>query len=388
MRSVKKDTFSALDRALRNAHRIESFRPEKDRFIVFSDIHKGDGKTKSDDFVHNANLYRFALRHYFDLGYSLILNGDCEDCWETDPADIVRAYRDTAFAAERRFNENGRYFRIAGNHDDDWNDPVKVDRFLAGAVGSVKVWPAVLLGGRILVLHGHQGDSFDDRRAGRSRWAIRNIWAPLQRWGLTDKMWPVLRLFGFVESGQAAQNNFIRRERDRLLYEWANQRGLLLIAGHTHRGMFRSFSKIDQVRAVKTGLQQRIRTARSEGERLQLLVGIDFIDRVIRESSEELKKDKLRNRLDENPVPCYFNDGCCVHTNGMTGIEIDRGVIRLVKWEVSDGLYDGEADVIRNPEFFATIQRRIYQAGNLTDILNSIEKKSAAGKTEGENFNG
>lgn len=365
-------TFAALDRALRNAHRVDSFRPGKDRFVVFSDIHKGDGKTKSDDFVHNRSLYCFALLHYFDENYSLVLNGDCEDCWETDPDDIVRAYRDTAFAAERRFNEKGRYYRIVGNHDDDWNDPVKVERHLSAALGSVQVWPALLLGGRILILHGHQGDSFDDRGGRRSRWIVRNIWAPMQRWSLADRLQPILRRFGFIEIGRAAQNNFIRRERDRLLYEWAKKKGLLLIAGHTHRGMFRSFSKIDQVRAVKKDLEKRARDAASEREGLLLSVGIEAINRIIRESDEELKKDKMRNRLEENPKPCYFNDGCCVHTNGITGIEIDRGEIRLVKWEVSDSYYDGETDVIRDPEFFTTIQRRIYQSGSLRDILGQI----------------
>jgi UDP-2,3-diacylglucosamine pyrophosphatase LpxH len=376
---IRQQTFAALDRALRDAHRVDSLCLEKDRFVVFSDSHKGDGKTKSDNFLHNTHLYCFALNHYFDKGYSLILNGDCEDCWETDPADIVRAYLDTAFRAERKFNECGRYYRIVGNHDDDWKDPVKVESHLAGAVGRVRIRPAVLLGGRILILHGHQGDSLDDKRAGRSRWIVRNIWAPMQRWGLADLLEPLLRRFGFVEIGRAAQNNFIRRERDRLLYDWAKERGLLLIAGHTHRGMFRSYSKIDQIRAVKTDLENRAGSAASERERLMISVSIEYLSRVIRESTEELKKDKLRNRLDENPVPCYFNDGCCVHTNGITGIEIDRGEIRLVKWEVSDSFYDCEADVKRDREFFATIQRRIYQAGDLTEILNSIGKNDAAG---------
>ena len=35
--------------------------------------------------------------------------------------------------------------------------------------------------------------------------------------------------------------------------------------------------------------------------------------------------------------PTYFNSGCCCFTDGdITGIEIDRGCIRLVKWELVD----------------------------------------------------
>ena len=40
--------------------------------------------------------------------------------------------------------------------------------------------------------------------------------------------------------------------------------------------------------------------------------------------------------------PLYFNDGCCVHPSGITGIEIANGNIIFVTWNVktkSDGTY-------------------------------------------------
>jgi UDP-2,3-diacylglucosamine pyrophosphatase LpxH len=375
VQTTRRKTFKALDRALAEARRVDGPSLEKSRFVVFSDTHKGDGKTESDDFRRNAALYCYALRHYFNRGYSLILNGDCEDCWETDPGQITQAYRKTAFAEERKFNAAGRYFRIAGNHDDDWMDQSNVDRFLAPVLGPVCVLPAVLLGGRVLVLHGHQGDPGYDRHAKRNRWMVRRVWAPLQRKGLTDTLWPLLQRFGFAGSGRTAQNNYMRRERDELLYEWAKANRLLLIAGHTHRGMFRSFSKIDQIRAVRRLLKKRDLAGVSQRERLLIRLSIDSIDRVIRESREELKRDKLKNRLDENPVPCYFNDGCCVNTNGIMGIEIDRGTIRLVEWEVSDPLSRGLGQTGRDFQLYASIERRIYQSGDLKRIIRMIGKK-------------
>jgi len=230
------------------------------------------------------------------------------------------------------------------------------------------------------VLHGHQGDRYDGGAVQRSRWIVHFIWAPLQRRGLTDFLWPVLRLFGFVDTGRAAQNNFIRRERDRLLYEWAKARRMLVIAGHTHRGMFRSFSKIDQIRAVRTALKRKAGTAVTPKERLLISLSIDYLDRVIHDSREELKRDKTQNRLADDPVPCYFNDGCCVHTNGITGIEIDRGEIRLVKWELSDAYHDREDAFRRDPELFATVQRRIYESGNLAEILRQIKAGEGVSK--------
>jgi UDP-2,3-diacylglucosamine pyrophosphatase LpxH len=376
IKTTRRETFKALDEALADAQRVDAPSLAKGRFVVFSDIHRGDGKTGSDDFRHNAELYLYALQHYFSRGYSIILNGDCEDCWETDPAEIVKAYRETAFDAERRFNAAGRYFRIAGNHDDDWKNPSAVDRFLAPVLGPVRVLPSLLLGGRILVLHGHQGDPHDDRHARRSRWMVRHVWAPLQRRGLTDFLWPLMWRFGFAESGRAAQNNYIRRERDQLLYEWAKANRLLLIAGHTHRGMFRSFSRIDQIRAIRDQLEGRARAAATRKERLLVRLSIDTINRVIRESRDELKRDKLKNRLDENPVPCYFNDGCCVHTNGITGIEIDRGTIRLIKWEVSGPFEPDAGRTGGSHRFFVSVERRIYQSGNLKRIIKMIDKRS------------
>ena len=38
-----------------------------------------------------------------------------------------------------------------------------------------------------------------------------------------------------------------------------------------------------------------------------------------------------------NMKPTYFNSGCCCYTDGdITGIEIDEGCIRLVKWKTQD----------------------------------------------------
>jgi hypothetical protein len=33
------------------------------------------------------------------------------------------------------------------------------------------------------------------------------------------------------------------------------------------------------------------------------------------------------------PLPCYFNSGCGLYTDGMTALEIDDDNIRLVKWD-------------------------------------------------------
>ena len=46
-----------------------------------------------------------------------------------------------------------------------------------------------------------------------------------------------------------------------------------------------------------------------------------------------LAEEICRNYLDMKPG--YFNSGCCCFSDGdITGIEIENGFIRLIKWEL------------------------------------------------------
>ena len=46
-----------------------------DRFILFSDCHRGDNSW-ADDFAHNQGLHFHALQHYLEQGYTYIELGD------------------------------------------------------------------------------------------------------------------------------------------------------------------------------------------------------------------------------------------------------------------------------------------------------------------------
>ena len=354
-------TFQALDVARKGALHISNYQLRTDRYIIFSDVHKGDRERGSDDFQRNEMIYCYALQYYLDHDYRLILNGDVEEGWEAEYPAIVQAYESTAFAMERHFASQGkgRYLRIYGNHDLDWADPQQVKKHLVPVLGPIQVHPAVFLGDRIFIVHGHQGDIYSDRLAQRSRFVVRYFWRPLQR------------IFG-LKSNRAAENNLIRRHRDKYLYEWAKANRVLLIAGHTHRAMFRSFSKTYQLKLLRDQLLEQLQTTTDPYLRFLLPVAIERINQTIQASVEELEEDKEISRLEADPVPCYFNDGCCVHTNGITGIEIDQGEIRLVKWEISDTHCDPDLETKRRPDFFVTIERRIYQSGDLGEILAKI----------------
>ncbi|NDJ86420.1 MAG: hypothetical protein GYB66_11070 [Chloroflexi bacterium] len=293
--SERERTFKALSAARRNALNLSNFRINKHRYIILSDVHRGNGRPSTDDFVHNHGLYTYALSHYLQHDYRLILNGDIEECWKTNYKAIVEAYENTAFRLEGEFARRGQqhYVRIYGNHDDDWADPAKADRFLSPVIGrKVTVYPGVMLGDRIFIAHGHQGDPHSDRYSWFSRRVVRYLWRPLQS---------ILKL----KNNRAAENRLVRHNRERFLHQWARLNSILLIAGHTHRPLFH--------------------------------VSYDTATPA---------------------APHYFNLGACVHTDGITGIEIDEGEIRLVKWQ-------------RN-QWQNSPERVIFQTGDLSKLLTRL----------------
>lgn len=355
-RNERSITFKALDRAWKNAFHVEDFDLHNDRYIILSDLHKGDGRP-SDDFHPNEFIYCHALCYYLDNDFRLVLNGDVEEGWENfSYKHINRTYKDTAFAMERRFAERGPdyYIRLFGNHDHDWKDQRKVEQYLWPVVGEVEVHEAARLGDHIFILHGHQGQPFDDpERFQLSYLPVRWFWAPIWQ-----------GLLGLGSPTSASKNSRIRKKRDDLLYRWAKKNRRLLIAGHTHEAMFLSSSKTTQMQAQLTDIERD-----HPHEDYELLAVKRHLHEIVQESPDLLAADR------RHKMPCYFNCGCCVYSNGLTGIELDQGTIRLVKWEISDAYCMGEAarTLMRHPDMGYFVARRIYQESNLAGVIDQIQ---------------
>jgi hypothetical protein len=276
-------TFSALNAAYRRALRIPEYDLAQDRYVILSDTHKGTRKRGSDEFKGNEQIYCDALDYYLNNDYRLVLNGDIEEGWKASYDQILDAYADTAYRRERAFADRGDeyYLRTYGNHDIDWVDPALVDQHLTPVFGRrIQVHPAVLLGDKIFITHGHQGDLQSDRLIWLSRRVIRYLWNPLQR------------LFA-IQMQRAAVNGWISSRRDQLLSAWAKANRMLIIAGHTHRSILQLGESPD----VETPGELR------QG-------GVDLAARLH-----------------------YVNDGCCLYKRAITGVEIDRGEIRLIRWQ-------------------------------------------------------
>lgn len=279
------------------------------KFVFFSDHHRGIGDG-ADDFVQCRETYRAALNHYAERGHTLGVIGDVEELWENSPGPVVSANQQT-LQLERRFHIRDRYWRIFGNHDEDWRFPDIVEKHLTRLFKELTVLEGLRVSvreagtelGEIFVVHGHQGTTFSDMLGWLSRIISRYVWRPIQR--LTK-----------IKVTTPATDWRLRHLNDLAMYEWAaDKTGLVLLAGHTHHPVFPSEERISEI------------VQELEAERLR---SVDP-DRIA-----ELEAELDIARSQQKPV--YFNMGCCSYRDGtITGVEIAWGEIRLVRWGIREG---------------------------------------------------
>jgi hypothetical protein len=108
------------------------------------------------------------------------------------------------------------------------------------------------------------------------------------------------------------------------MYQWSSQqKDLLLITGHTHQPVFASLTHLE-----------RLYKSYQQAEREKNTENILAIQAEIRKR----ERDFAAVALDYMSMkPSYFNSGCCCYTDGdITGIEIEDGKIRLIKWQITD----------------------------------------------------
>ena len=297
------------------------------KLVVMSDMHRGDG-SGADDFAKNSLIYRCALGHYLEEGFTYIELGDAEELWENDKFDQIYITHTPVYELLARFHdpdpEGTRYLKVWGNHDLYWKDHEAVYRtlfpgieihegiFLAapkkmecGASGNQAQESGVgegegaggcctrraAAGGELLLIHGHQADpKCSGEGAAVSKFFVHHFWPDLQRCGAKDPT-------------RAALNPGLCNEVDRQLHEWANNndQGIAaIIAGHTHRAVFENLSLTE-----RRYLESKIKTE-----------GI-----------------KIKHQRDGS----YYNTGSCVHPLSITGLEItfDGGhnpQLRLIEW--------------------------------------------------------
>lgn len=247
---------------------------DSSRFVFLSDCHRGDGSS-ADAFSQNEELFLAALSRYHRRGYTYVEVGDGDDLWLNRNLGAVKAAHPRVFEMLHAFDAEQRLYLIEGNHE------------LGGLHGDDKDGMPVLQGlvldhatrhERLFVVHGHQHDLPNAALAGLTRFWVRNVWAPLSR----SCIGRVLRPTGTGEPPAGALGSAMRwihtqrRHVAQGLADWANARRVTTICAHTHRP----------------------------------------------------------TSADYGQAPC-FNTGSCIAPGYITGLELERGVISLVKWTLS-----------------------------------------------------
>ncbi|MEO7264956.1 MAG: metallophosphoesterase [Ferruginibacter sp.] len=300
---VKKDVFASLSRLLRHIQAKPGKKGlslqadfSKDKFIIFSDHHKGN-KDYSDDFATNEFNYLAALDFYFNHNYNYINLGDAEELWKYSPQQVIPKNK-ISLESEARFQKENRYFKTFGNHDLIWKNKIDVALWFKDIFKfPLEVWEGILLKTiihdqelNIFLTHGHQGDKMSDNN-GFSTWLVSHIWRPFQRY---------LRININTPSSDYA----LRDKHNIMMHEWSSRRkNLLLITGHTHKPVFASgLYSLHPGNQIPSG-----------------------------EIHSPVKKQNFK--------PSYFNSGCCCFNDGdITGIEIADNKIMLVKWHQKENI--------------------------------------------------
>ncbi len=211
---------------------------DSSRIILMSDCHRGDG-TWSDNMMRNQNIVLVALRHYYNEGFVYIEIGDGDELWENKSLeDIIIAHK-KIYKVMSQFHTKGRFISIIGNHDKCGKQGINgclCEEYLDGKRNMIHLFnglkrrEGLILqhaesGGRIFLLHGHQGDLMNDYLWRLAKFLVRHLWRPLE-------------LLGIKDPTSAAKNYSVSRRTEERLSRWIGKEKIMTVCGHTHRPSF------------------------------------------------------------------------------------------------------------------------------------------------------
>ncbi len=277
-----------FDRAYKNA-RVVPF-DDSDKFILFSDCHRGDN-SGADDFANNRNIYYHALKQYYKDGFNYCELGDGDELWENLSFSTLLESHKNIYDLMQLFYNEQKLHLIWGNHDMVYRNEAYVEKALHSYFDhktgkeeplfpGIKINEALILKHKttnqeLFLCHGHQADWMNYVGWRFNRFMVRVLWRPLQGAGISDPTSP-------------AKNYTELIKVERRTKKWiVDNKNLFTVTGHTHRPRFPEPGEI-----------------------------------------------------------AYFNDGSCIHPRSITGLEIEDGKISLIKWQIAT-TDDGVLKIVR-----------------------------------------
>lgn len=277
-----------FDRAYKNAKRIPFDNSSK--FIFFSDCHRGDNSF-ADDFANNRNIYFHALKYYFTEGFHYCELGDGDELWENLNFKSILFAHKNVYDLMKMFHDEGRLHMIWGNHDMVYKDPKYVEKNLTSyfdpKVGEdVELFCDIKYHEALILKHTQTKQEIFLTHGHQADWWNYFFW----RWSrfLVRILWKPLNVMGIADPTSPAKNYKELIKIEKRIKRWiVEKNNLLTITGHTHRPRFPEPGSI-----------------------------------------------------------AFFNDGSCVHPRSITGIELEKGMISLIKWQVAT-TDDGTLKIVR-----------------------------------------
>jgi len=279
---------SRLTRAYKNAKVIPFDNTSK--FILFSDCHRGDNSF-SDEFANNRNIYFHALKFYFSEGFQYCELGDGDELWENIHFESIFEAHKNVYQLLKQFHLEHRLHMIWGNHDMVYKDKGYVKKNLSSYFEPIDDRDKALFEGikyneAILLKHSGTQQEIFLTHGHQADWWNYTFW----RWGrfLVRVLWKPLQVWGIADPTSPAKNYTELIKVERRIKKWILKNNLkVTVVGHTHRPRF----------------------------------------------------------PEPGDIP-MFNDGSCVHPRSITGIEIEKGNISLIKWQINT-TDDGTLRVVR-----------------------------------------
>lgn len=262
------------------------------KFILFSDCHRGDNSWE-DDFAPNQNIFFHAINSYDKEGFTYIEIGDGDELWKNKNFEEIRKahnhiYWKLSTFYDEKNREKNRLYLIWGNHNRKWKRQKNVEKYLynyeeetgkePGAKPTIKpLFKGIKVREGLILHHSETNKKIFLTHGHQGDWLNDEIW-----WVgkfVVRNIWKVLQFMGVKDPTSPAKNNTKRDKLEKSMAEWINdkkenkEKPDLLIVGHTHR--------------------------------------------------------PYQPQTNETP---YFNTGSCIHPRCITGIEIEKGEITLIKW--------------------------------------------------------
>lgn len=284
---------------------------EKDKIVVFSDLHLGNGKI-NDDFLENGDFFLHVLKHYYDSReFHLVLNGDIEELHKFSLNDILSKWG-IFYGMLDKFQQRQGLIKLEGNHDYNiYREKDFVQKYPVARACNLNY-----KGNIIFIFHGHQAGWFFRFIQSVIAFIVRYIAHPLG-----------------IKNYSVAFNSRKRYFFEKRVYDFARRKKILALIGHTHRPLFESLSKID---SLKFNIERycreypMVKSAKRKSIAKQIEKNKIELEKLLQERGNKKYEENLYARIPM--VPCLFNSGCGIDQNGFTAIEICEGNIELVYW--------------------------------------------------------